>query len=60
MQTVRDYFAIPIHHVIQVDFNGFLELFEIIGGLDVYIEFPIKDKKAQLSIEETGCVSLTP
>ena len=60
VQTVRDYFAIPIHHVIQVDFNGFLELFEIIGGLDVYIEFPIKDKKAQLSIEETGCVSLTP
>ena len=60
VQTVRDYFAIPIHHVIQVDFNGFLGLFEIIGGLDVYIEFPIKDKKAQLSIEETGCVSLTP
>tara|TARA_Y100001970_G_scaffold158371_1_gene193684 strand:+ start:2406 stop:3671 length:1266 start_codon:yes stop_codon:yes gene_type:complete len=60
VQTVRDYFAIPIHHVIQVDFNGFLELFEIIGGLDIYIEFPIKDKKAQLSIEETGCVSLTP
>ena len=60
VQTVRDYFAIPIHHVIQVDFNGFLELFEIIGGLDVYIEFPIKDKKAQLSIEQTGCVSLTP
>ena len=60
VQTVRDYFAIPIHHVIQVDFNGFLELFEIIGGLDLYIEFPIKDKKAQLSIEQTGCVSLTP
>ena len=60
VQTVRDYFAIPIHHVIQVDFNGFLELFEIIGGLDLYIEFPIQDKKAQLSIEETGCVSLTP
>ena len=60
VQTVRDYFAIPIHHVIQVDFNGFLELFEIIGGLNLYIEFPIQDIKAQLSIEETGCVSLTP
>ena len=60
VQTVKDYFAIPIHHVIQVDFNGFLELFEIIGGLDLYIEFPIKDSKAQLLIEETGCVSLTP
>ena len=60
VQTVKDYLAIPIHHVIQVDFNGFLELFKIIGGLDLYIEFPIKDKKAHLNIEETGCVSLTP
>ena len=60
VQTVIEYFAIPIHHVIQVDFNGFLELFQIIGGLDLYIEFPIKDKKAHLNIEETGCVSLTP
>jgi len=60
VQTVSDYFAIPIHYVVQVDFNGFLELFKIIGGLDLYIEFPIKDKKAHLNIEETGCVSLTP
>ncbi|MDG2301621.1 MAG: LCP family protein [Acidimicrobiales bacterium] len=60
VQTVRDYLAVPIHHVIQVDFNGFLELFKIIGGLDLYIEFPIKDEKAHLLIEETGCVSLTP
>ncbi len=60
VQTVKDYFAVPINYVIQVDFNGFLELFEILGGLDLFIEFPIKDKKAQLSIEETGCISLTP
>tara|TARA_B100000131_G_scaffold311122_1_gene343569 strand:- start:2051 stop:3682 length:1632 start_codon:yes stop_codon:yes gene_type:complete len=60
VQTVKDYFEIPIHYVIQVDFNGFLQLFEIIGGLDLYIEFPIRDKKAHLYIEETGCVSLTP
>lgn len=60
VQTVSDYFAIPINYVIQVDFNGFLELFKIIGGLDLYIEFPLKDKKAHLLIEETGCVALTP
>ena len=60
VQTVKDYFAIPIHHVINVDFNGFLELFELVGGLDIFVEFPLKDKKAQLDIQETGCVSLTP
>ncbi len=60
VQTVKDYLAIPIHHVINVDFNGFLELFELVGGLDIFVEFPLKDKKAHLSIQETGCVSLTP
>jgi LCP family protein required for cell wall assembly len=60
VQTVKDYFAIPIHYVINVDFNGFLELFKLVGGLDIFVEFPLKDKKAHLSIQETGCVSLTP
>jgi anionic cell wall polymer biosynthesis LytR-Cps2A-Psr (LCP) family protein len=45
---------------VEVDFNGFLRLFETIGGLDVFLEYPLKDKKAQLSIPEAGCVTLTP
>lgn len=59
-QTIQDVLEIPIHHVVEVDFNGFIRLFETIGGLDVYIEYPLKDRKAQLSIPEAGCVTLTP
>ena len=60
VQTIRDVLGIPIHHVVEVDFNGFMRLFETIGGLDVYLEYPLKDRKAQLNIPESGCVTLTP
>ncbi len=60
VQTIRDVLDIPIHHVVEVDFNGFLRLFDAIGGLDVYLEYPLRDSKAQLGIPESGCVTLTP
>ena len=60
VQTIRDVLDIPIHHVVEVDFNGFMRLFETIGGLDVYLEYPLRDRKAQLDIPESGCVTLTP
>lgn len=60
VQTIRDVLDVPIHHVVEVDFNGFMRLFETIGGLDVYLEYPLRDRKAQLDIPESGCVTLTP
>ena len=60
VQTIRDVLEIPIHHVVEVDFNGCMRLFETIGGLDVYLEYPLRDRKAQLNIPESGCVTLTP
>ena len=60
VRTIRDVLDIPIHHVVEVDFNGFMRLFETIGGLDVYLEYPLRDRKAQLDIPESGCVTLTP
>ncbi len=59
VRTVQDYLDIPIHRYVQVDFNGFLELVDEIGGVKVLIEHPLRDPKAQLAINETGCVNLT-
>ena len=60
VQSLQDFLEIPIHHVVEVDFNGFMRLFETLGGLDVYLEYPLRDRKAQLDIPISGCVSLTP
>ena len=60
VQSLQDFLEIPIHHVVEVDFNGFMRLFETLGGLDVYLEYPLRDRKAQLNIPISGCVTLTP
>lgn len=58
--TIQDFLQIPIHRYLEVDFNGFLGLVREIGGLDVFIEYPLRDPKAQFLVEQTGCVTLTP
>lgn len=58
--TIQDYLDVPIHHYVQVDFNGFLELIEVLDGMEVFVEYPLRDSKAQLDIAATGCITLTP
>ncbi|MFV2039762.1 MAG: LCP family protein, partial [Acidimicrobiales bacterium] len=60
VRTIQDFLDIPINRYVQVDFNGFLELIHVMGGVDVFIEYPLRDVKAQLDIGRTGCVSLSP
>ena len=59
-QTIQDVLDIPIHNVVQVDFNGFMEVVRVIGGVEVFVEYPLRDAKAQLEINDTGCITLTP
>lgn len=58
--TVQDYLDIPINRYVEVDFNGFLELVREIGGVSVFVEYPLRDVKAQFEVTQTGCVELTP
>ena len=60
VQTIREYLQIPLHHVVSVDFNGFLEMIEILGGVPMRVDYPLRDIKGHLSIPETGCINLTP
>ena len=58
IDTIEGYLGIPVHHYIQVDFAGFQELVDVIGGVDVYFADPARDSRSLLSIEEAGCVTL--
>jgi hypothetical protein len=48
---------LPIHHYLEVDFNGFNQLTEELGGVSVYFEKPIKDKDSGLDVPR-GCVPI--
>ena len=43
MRTIQNNFDIPIHFYAQIDFNGFRELVDTLGGIDVYVETEIDD-----------------
>jgi len=41
IETVRKLTGLPIHHVVVVDFDGFRELIDALGGIDVNVPKPI-------------------
>jgi LCP family protein required for cell wall assembly len=43
MDTVEDLLDIDIHHYIVIDFEGFKELIDLIGGIDVDVETAVND-----------------
>ncbi|OQY47047.1 MAG: hypothetical protein B6242_06050 [Anaerolineaceae bacterium 4572_78] len=43
MRTIQENFGIPIHFYIKVDFNGFREIVDTIGGIDVDVPHAIDD-----------------
>lgn len=60
IETIQNEFDLEIHNYLQVDFAGFLDVIDELGGVTLYIEYPMRDPKAKLDIQETGCVELTP
>lgn len=45
MKTVEKEFGIRLHYYIKVNFAGFEEIINLIGGIDIYVEKVINDTK---------------
>ena len=45
LATVRNLTGLPIHHVVLVDFDGFKDLIDAIGGIEVNVPKPILSNK---------------
>lgn len=69
IRTIRDTFDVPIDHYVQVDFEGFQELIDAVGGIEVWLSYPVRDwgrpapgeplrNLSGLDITDTGCVLL--
>jgi polyisoprenyl-teichoic acid--peptidoglycan teichoic acid transferase len=58
IDTIEQYFSIPIHHYVQVDFAGFEELVDEVGGVSVYFPTPARDSNSGLDIDTSGCITL--
>lgn len=58
VDTLRDNFGIEINHYVEIDFQGFQELVEAIGGVSLWLDDAVKDKASGLYVTERGCVTL--
>ena len=52
--TITQEYGIPINHVVDVDFFGFKEIVDTIGGTTICFEFPARDVRSGLD-QPAGC-----
>ena len=52
---VEDYTGIPVDHLARVNFDGFSQIVNSMGGVSVCIDRPRRDLKSHLLISSTGC-----
>ncbi len=55
VDTVQTALGVPIHHFVEVDFEGFSSLVDSLGGVPVYFSEPVRDRNSGLYVDEAGC-----
>ncbi len=58
IRTVQETLGIPIHHYAEVDFMGFQDLVDELGGVPMYFETIYQDTNSGFVISEPGCMNL--
>ena len=56
--TLRENYGISLDHYVQVDFAQFEQLVDVVDGVKVYFDTPVRDVYTGLDIAEAGCVTL--
>jgi len=56
--TIQSGLGVTINHYVEVEFSGFKEIVDAIGGVTLYIPYPVRDPVSGLSIDRTGCVAV--
>jgi LCP family protein required for cell wall assembly len=57
VETLRDWLGVRIDHVVKVDFRGFVDIVDALGGVSMHLEEPLQDQRANLDLE-AGCARL--
>ena len=56
--TIQKTLGITIHHYVQVDFAGFKDIVDTVGGVTMYVPYPVRDKDSGLDLGRAGCFEL--
>jgi LCP family protein required for cell wall assembly len=55
IKTIRQLTGLPIHHVVVVDFDGFRELIDALGGIEVNVPKPILSNRFDCPYDAEKC-----
>ena len=55
VETVSSMFDVEINHYVEMDFAGFQQVVDTLGGVPVWFPHPVRDPKSHLNIETPGC-----
>jgi LCP family protein required for cell wall assembly len=58
IQTVQQSLGLPVHHYVEIDFAGFLDLVGALGGVEIDFDQPAFDPKSGLDVKQSGPVEL--
>lgn len=54
VQTLTAWSGVPIDHAVLADFRGFVDIVDAIGGIELYLDQPLYDQRANLDLP-AGC-----
>jgi LCP family protein required for cell wall assembly len=55
IKTIEEVFGIPITHYVAVNFEGFSDMVNALGGVYLRFPVPVKDTVSDLDVTKTGC-----
>ena len=55
VETVTNEFGVPIHNFVIIDFLGFENIVDEIGGVSLWFPYPARDLASGLYVSESGC-----
>jgi len=55
IDTIQQDFGVPINHYVEIDFVGFEELVDAVGGVPMWFDTPVRDAHTGLSIPSAQC-----
>jgi LCP family protein required for cell wall assembly len=58
VRTIQGALGITVNHYVQVDFSGFKDIVDAVGGLTLFVPYAVRDTASGLAIDGTGCISV--
>src|ERR1019366_917603 len=56
--AIQEDFGIPINHYVELNFDTFAQVVDVLGGINMYFPMEVFDAYSGLNITSTGCIHL--